>query len=451
MRVIHESSKSKRTYKCPYCDLRGTKEKLIRHVDDKHDDMIPENYTPSRIIFNLINKKEKGSCIVCGNETLWNEDKCRYDRLCTNPKCKSIYRERVESNVKAVYGKTSKELLKDPNHQTKMLAGRRISGVYKWSDGECKTYTGEYERKTLEFCESMGFKSEDILTPGPSIEYMYNGEKHFWITDIFIAPYNLAIDCKDGGDNPNNRPMKEYREKQIEKEKAIAKDGRYNYLRLTDNNFKQLIEVLALLKLQLVEDNRDERIIKINEAMFATIGSFMPPEDTDNVYIVNYCKNSVFEGLGISKDLYMNDMIVRNEEGVLSRVDKSFLEDTQYSVYQYSGNIDKKNILDHIDSFVSEGFLYENIFKKKYYCREQLFSENIKETIDLPTYFDAVYNVTRASILSEDTFIKNCDGTYSDKNGDFIMNESSGIRTPSRDKRDGFSVVETKIISEGGL
>ena len=49
MNIIHESSKSNRTYKCPYCDnYRATKEKLIRHIDSKHDDMIPENFTASR-------------------------------------------------------------------------------------------------------------------------------------------------------------------------------------------------------------------------------------------------------------------------------------------------------------------------------------------------------------------------------------------------------------------
>lgn len=447
MDIIHESSKSTKTYKCPYCDYRATKDKLIRHIDNKHDDMIPQGFTASRVVFNIINKKEHGSCIICGKETLWNEDKCRYERLCTNPNCKIKYREKVETRIKNIYGKTSRELLKDPSHQTKMLAGRRISGVYKWSDGEFRTYTGEYERKTLEFLDNFGFKSEDVLTPGPSIEYMYGGEKHFWITDIYIIPYNLAIDAKDGGDNPNNRPMREYREKQIEKEKAIAKDGRYNYLRLTNNNFKQLLEVLSILKLQFVEDNRDERIIKINESMFASIAGFMPPKDADNVYIINYLKNNVFAGIGVAKDLSLDEMIVRDEAGVLSRVDESFLEDSIYNVYQYEGKVNVPVIKNNIGSFVDEGFLYENIFHKKYYCMEQILSENVKQVYDLPTYYSTVYDITRAS-LSEELFIKDVDDNYIDKDGKFLMNETTGMRTSSKQN---FTLLERQIISEGGL
>ena len=62
-----------RTYKCPYCEYRGDKDKLIDHIDDKHDDMIPEGFTPTRVVFNLINNKTNGVCVVCGKPTGWNE------------------------------------------------------------------------------------------------------------------------------------------------------------------------------------------------------------------------------------------------------------------------------------------------------------------------------------------------------------------------------------------
>ena len=56
------------------------------------------------------------------------------------------------------------------------------------------------------------------------------------------------MDIKDGGKNPNNREMPEYRAKQNAKEKAIASSGLYNYIRLTDNQFDQLIEIMLDLK-----------------------------------------------------------------------------------------------------------------------------------------------------------------------------------------------------------
>ena len=116
-------------------------------------------------------------------------------------------------------------------------------------------------------------KSLDIQAPGPTIEYYYNGKKHFWITDFYYVPYNLVLDIKDGGKNPNKRDMPEYRAKQSAKEKAIIKDGKYNYLRLTDNQFDQLLDIFIELKDSLDEMDGPyteklahmKPIVKINE------------------------------------------------------------------------------------------------------------------------------------------------------------------------------------------
>ena len=176
-KLILESSKYKKKYKCPYCDKRLDKVKLITHIENNHEDMIPQDHTPTRIVFNVINKKDRGKCIVCGKESLWNEDKCRYNRLCENPACKVKYKNMVEKRIVNTYGKTSRDMLLDPQHQEKMLANRKISGTYKFSDGGIRTYTGSYEKKTLEFFDKVfNCKSEDIASPGPVIEYVFKGE-----------------------------------------------------------------------------------------------------------------------------------------------------------------------------------------------------------------------------------------------------------------------------------
>ena len=54
------ANKGKR-YKCPYCDYREYRSELIDHVGEEHDDMIPKDYTPARIVYNAINKKESES------------------------------------------------------------------------------------------------------------------------------------------------------------------------------------------------------------------------------------------------------------------------------------------------------------------------------------------------------------------------------------------------------
>ena len=59
------------------------------------------------------------------------------------------------------------------------------------------------------------------MAPGPILEYDHEGKTHLYITDFYYQPYNLIIEVKDGGDNPNKRNMPEYRQKQIEKEKYI--------------------------------------------------------------------------------------------------------------------------------------------------------------------------------------------------------------------------------------
>jgi len=256
----------KRKYECPFCNYRGAKDDLIIHVEDKHEELIPEGFTAGRVVFNKINNKTHGICVVCKKETKLNQDRLKYDRLCGNPKCKEKLRQIYSKNMIKIYG--TDNILNDVEQQEKMLKNRKISGKYRFSDGGYHTYCGSYERKALEFLDKvMKYKSSEILSPGPTIDYIYKGKSHKFITDIMIIPYNLLIDVKDGGDNPNNREMPEYRAKQEEKEKAIIKMGEYNYLRLTNNNFHQLIYILSKLKLQMLDTSNEDKskIVDIHE------------------------------------------------------------------------------------------------------------------------------------------------------------------------------------------
>ena len=262
------SSVYKRKYQCPYCNEKYDRIKLVDHIEKKHSEFIPKDFTASRIVFNIVNKKEKGKCTICGKESPWDEDKCRYDRFCSE-KCKKAYEQLAAERLKRVRGMTKQEMLKDPEYQNNvMLANRSISGKYKFQDGTIRTYVGSYEHKFLEFMDKfLNVKSEDLETPGPIIEYKFKGETHKWITDAYYAPYNLAFDIKDGGDNPNKREMPEYRAKQTAKEDAIRKQGKYNYIRLTDNKFEQLIELMLELKELYIENNGEYNpIIRINES-----------------------------------------------------------------------------------------------------------------------------------------------------------------------------------------
>lgn len=254
-------------YKCPYCEERLIRKDLINHIDKKHEVLIPQEYTSSRLVYNQVNKVDQGKCRVCGNITTWNEKSGRYNVLCNNPKCKEHMREEYKKNMLKVRG--TYNILSDPEQQRKMLANRSISGTYKFTDGGSLIYTGSYEKKCLEFMDVvMQIPSKDILSPGPTLEYMYNGVKHFYITDFYYIPYNLIIEVKDGGDNLNTKEspsMKASREKTIEKERIITDRGEYNYIRLTNNNFAQLIEIFMDIKQKLLEGD-DSKTYKINES-----------------------------------------------------------------------------------------------------------------------------------------------------------------------------------------
>jgi hypothetical protein len=257
---------STKTYKCPFCSYRATRENLGSHIEEEHEECIPKGMTANQIVFNTINHKDHGTCVVCKRPTKWNETACKYDRLCGRPQCQKALRDAYKKNMLRVHGKTT--LLDDPEQQEKMLANRRISGKYKFTDGGYHVFTGKYEEKALEFMDKvMGFKSTDILSPGPTIEYIYKGKKLKWITDILLIPFNLVIEVKDGGSNPNNREMISYREKQLAKEQMITNMGKFNYLRLTDNDFSQLLGIVAELKAQMIDDSEENKkvIINVNE------------------------------------------------------------------------------------------------------------------------------------------------------------------------------------------
>jgi len=257
-------------YNCPYCSKRFSRDELSSHLDTEHIEMIPDGITAIQLVFNLVNKRDHGICVVCKRATEWQENNGKYGRLCGRTQCADALRDAYKKNMIKVHGKTT--LLNDPEIQKRMLANRGISGKYKFTDGGYHVYTGSYEHRALEFIDKvLGFSSSEIMCPGPIFEYEYNGDKHQWITDMLIIPFNLVIEVKDGGNSPNNRTMTSYREKQVAKEKLISEIGTFNYLRLTDNDFSQLLFSIAELKAQMIDDSEDNKkvIININEEVEA--------------------------------------------------------------------------------------------------------------------------------------------------------------------------------------
>ena len=384
------------TYKCPYCTRRFTREDLVLHVQDEHEDMIPEGFTPFRLVFNYVNKKPlsyHGKCTECGGPTPWDENKGRYDRQCEKKACKESYVKKFEENMMRTRGVT--RISATEEGQKQMLANRKISGTYVMSDGAKKTYTGSYELKALEFMDKvMHIKSSDILCPGPILEYSFEGKTHIYITDFYYQPYNLIIEVKDGGDNPNKRNMPEYRAKQIAKEQFIIKHTNYNYLRLTNNDFSQLLAVFANLKMQMVE-NTGERVIHVNENKFLTemmnalnSGKVVGLKDSD-AYIVNYMQNNVFSDdtynnaykVGISNSVRLDNIFGPDENGKFNKIDESTIKIADFYKIPISVGEASSKLHSYIGSDVSNTFVYETLFNKKMYTHDQIMMESGVEKV----------------------------------------------------------------------
>lgn len=480
---------TERRVACPLCRRKDFKDKLIRHIEKDHEDIIGE-ISAEQFLYDKTHPGS-GKCIVCGNKTDWNEKTGKYHRVCSNPRCKEELRAKFKKNMIRVHGKVS--LLDDAAHQAKMLAHRSISGTYVYSDGTKFTYTGSYEHKAIEFMDKvLNCNSKDIIMPGPVIDYTDQyGNSRQWITDIYYVPYNLIIEVKDGGDNPNNRQMDEYRAKQISKEAELIKLGEYNYLRLTDNKFVQLMEVLALLKDQEInEPNTDNKVIRINESTvyddrFFTLDDVEKSEEDDNIpqeydiirrlsdlkeyaarehmgvgavggivgtidgnMLVQYTPHrhsfsGEKDGFGVVDDKKSTKLRVKSDNDETEIVDKEpFLQDKFYKSYRHKRDrVTWENAIN----------LYEEITGKVMLSKDQLeydddFTESDLDRDNKLTLMNAIY-----SIESElyDTSLPLCDildvniaksklkefpeGTMimEDNNGYFAIDLESKIRTKS--------------------
>ena len=256
-------------YRCIYCGKMYQRDDLVRHLEIKHLDELPDTFTPMRVAYHIANKKDftyRRKCRICGRPTSWDESKGRYNQLCDNNNCHIKQANQMYKDMGDRKGINSPT--QTPEGLEKMLAGRKISGEYKWHDGHVFSYTGSYERAALEFMDKvMEIKYEDLQVPGPVCKYTFEGKEHYYIPDMYYIPYNLIIEVKDsdGSWRSKNANWAEARAKQIAKEEHIIKNTDYNYIRLTGKDMSQLLIIFTQLKMELVE-HTNERVIRVNEA-----------------------------------------------------------------------------------------------------------------------------------------------------------------------------------------
>ena len=158
-------------------------------------------------------------------------------------------------------------LAKSDAHQRKMLAGRRISGTYRWSSGEETTYTGSYELDFLKICDSiLDLKAKDIQAPSPhTYIYIYEKQEKFYIPDFYIPDLKLEIEIKDGGSNPNmhHKIVAVDKEKERLKDAVMENQKEYHYIKIIDKNYTNFLALVNKLMKDDLEDNERRNKIKI--------------------------------------------------------------------------------------------------------------------------------------------------------------------------------------------
>lgn len=380
-------------FACPFCKERFTREDMVVHISRKHYEELPSGFTPLRATFHAVNRKDfkyNRPCRICKKPTPWNEPKGRYDFLCTNPSCKKAWIENMKNTMGDKYGAFRPTT--SPEGLEKMLAARKISGVYKFTSGGEVPYTGSYEKKCLEFMDKvLDVKIEDVQVPGPVIRYPYKGQTHIYIPDIYYRPYNLIIEVKDGGSNPNKHPgYSEVRAKKLAKENYVIKHTDYNYLRQTDNDFSQLLGVFADLKLHLNNDDKS-RVTHVHEtslgehmgiAAMNPIVGFIPGKD---VVIANNTKRQTFGVANSPKFEKIVTLNHLNQVGFDKAENFGSKEDVKLYVKKDIYPKIEKDIEKFMDKEMTEQTFYEMIFGHPMYTKDQILFEDV---IDYSKFLD---------------------------------------------------------------
>lgn len=243
--------KPKKPIRCKFCDKYNSDvDMYVTHIERVHNNLIPPDMTPYQFYYMTKTGRTQGNCVVCKKPTTWNENTHKYNRFCNNPRCKEKYKEEFRKRMISKYGKVS--LLNDPEQQRKMLAQRKISGQYVWSNHEGSvTYTGSYELDFLEFLDNcLNYNYTDIMAPSPhTYYYEYEGEKKFYIPDFFIPSINVEIEIKDGGNNPN----KHHKIQEVDKVKEHLKDevmktGVFHYVKIVNKENERFLDFLYKLR-----------------------------------------------------------------------------------------------------------------------------------------------------------------------------------------------------------
>ena len=250
----------RRRFKCKDCGQRFLVfDELVKHASKYHKDLVGDE----DIYKYLYEKRNPGPyiCPICNkNPRPWDPVKRKYKRICDSPECAKKSREIFRKNMKKVYG--TDNLLKDPEHQAKMMANRHISGKFKFPDGVEITYVGNYELDFLRYLvDKYKFDSTDIVECPRElyIQYydIYTEKERWYIPDFFLPKFDLVVEIKDGSKYP-----KDSKQKSLLKDKAVIKEDKFNYIKIVDKDYTDFDNFINMvIENHYSEEKRDTKHI----------------------------------------------------------------------------------------------------------------------------------------------------------------------------------------------
>jgi len=241
---------SNKIFKCPICNQSFMdKEGLYDHVEKDHRDEIPENMSVKQYVFNLKNKKSGGTCVIDKKPTKWNETAERYDRFCSD-KCKAEYIRIFQERMKKVHGVTHTTKL--PEQQQKMQDNRSISGTYKFnSDGIIVNHMGSYELDFLKYIDNeLCIDGSELMKCPHYFEYVHEGQTRIYMPDFFFPNFNLIVEIKDGGSNPNmhHKIQSVDKVKETLKDTVMKSQRNFNYIKIVNKQYNSFLYLINLIK-----------------------------------------------------------------------------------------------------------------------------------------------------------------------------------------------------------
>lgn len=233
-----------RNVKCPFCDrIFNDKQIYCNHIVKRHNDQVPEDVEdPYEYAYSMLVHKPIGRlCLMCRkNRVKFNDETLKYERLCSDPKCKEAYVKQMKSRMVNVYGK--EHLLNEGSQQRKMMYNHADAKDYIWDDNHKFRVIGTYEVDFLNHLKSLDWSPEDILAPAPmDIHYKWgDGTQHLYIPDFVLISLNLIVEIKQGGFNDSfmehNRDIEHRKDQAV---KIFCKNNNMHYIKILDKNYEE--------------------------------------------------------------------------------------------------------------------------------------------------------------------------------------------------------------------